>query len=68
MDNMDLLNLEIKKYYCKLIFVDNKYRLVNFVPPKTVNVIHVYPSSMPTLKLVRRHIIKFEKEGKLETP
>ena len=67
MDTMDSINREIQKYHCKLVFVDGKNQLVNFVPPKTVKVIHIYPN-MPNLKLVRKHIIEFEKDGFLETP
>ena len=63
----EAINREIEKYYCKLIFADDKIQLVNFVPPKTVKVIHVYPE-FPKLSIVRQHIIGFEKDGLLETP
>ena len=63
----DTINREIEKYYCKLIFADGKIQLVNFVPPKTVKVIHIY-AEFPKLSIVRQHIIAFEKDGLLETP
>lgn len=67
MESLDTINQAIQKYACKLVFVDQKHQLVNFVPPKTVKVIHVYPS-MPKLSLVRKHILEYEKEGLLELP